>query len=304
MKLNRLALINLIALQRRFNGQESVPLVKVNVSMDGQEWRQVQTIEGIKDDEDIAQRQIEPSNARFVRLIPVVDRTMPVCIRTEIFGCYREDNLHHYQLSKASKRSDKNLDSKLAGVGSLANGDTSDFMVFEPEYLKLDFQWTKPRNISCLGFHIYQQNSCLQSVSIKTGQNFESFNNNCNEEVGHTYFQVKTDILAAELELHLVYSGKLRLSEIEWSCNATNIEQVELEASDKLPDQISSEIIGNELVLLGSVRLLFTYRKTLTFSESVNCKPIQTSFSSEEIFFRLSILCSFTDAYTAQISVE
>ena len=254
--------------------------------MDGQEWRQVQVIEGIKDDETIAQRQIEPSNARFVRLIPVVDRTMPVCIRTELFGCYREDNLHHYQLSKASKRGDKSLDSKLAGVGSLANGDSSDFMVFEPEYLKLDFKWTEPRNISCLGLHIYQQNSCLESVSVKTGENFESFNNNCNNEVGHTYFQARTNILAAELELHLVYSGKLRLSEIEWTCNATNMEQVELEASDKLPDQISSEIIGNELVLLGSVRLLFTYRKTLTFSESVNCKPSQTTFFLRRFVFQ------------------
>ena len=41
-------------------------------------------------------RSIEPVQTSFIRLIPIVTRSMPVCIRTELFGCYRNDNLKFY----------------------------------------------------------------------------------------------------------------------------------------------------------------------------------------------------------------
>ena len=33
-------------------------------------------------------RQIESTLTRMIRLIPITDRRMPVCIRMELYGCY------------------------------------------------------------------------------------------------------------------------------------------------------------------------------------------------------------------------
>ena len=257
MKLNGLALVNLIALQRRHNGQESVPLVMVNASLDGTEWHTVDQIHGITEDEEIAHRPIEPVNARFIRLIPITDRKMPVCIRTEIFGCYRDDQLHHYTLSKPPKSSNP---TKL----NLANGDKNDFVSFEPtdDMLELEFEWEEPKNISQVGLRLKQQNqACLEGLSVIMSDTVFSFKGDCATQIGQVLVYLNMEMFTSEIKLQLAYTGTLKLAEIEWLQPGEVFEKQdqssEMVFTDHVPVELTNgEIIGNQIFFVGSVSLL------------------------------------------------
>lgn len=49
--------------------------------------KKYQSFLGPGEDETV-HRSISPVTTRFVRMIPLTDRKMPVCIRTELYGCY------------------------------------------------------------------------------------------------------------------------------------------------------------------------------------------------------------------------
>ena len=59
----------------------------MNASIDGNNWITVQDIQGPQLNQT-THRQIEPTVTRVIRLIPITDRRMPVCIRMELYGCY------------------------------------------------------------------------------------------------------------------------------------------------------------------------------------------------------------------------
>lgn len=88
--------------------------------MDGVEWHSVQVIRGPQRNRTVTHRQIEPpSVARLVRLIPLTDRTMPVCIRLELYGCYID------QSSKATSEDefiDEYISFALIMVGAIWTG--------------------------------------------------------------------------------------------------------------------------------------------------------------------------------------
>ena len=185
----------------------------MNSSLDGQEWHKVALIDGLND-EQIGHRPIPPTNARLVRLIPLTDRKMPVCIRTEIFGCYRDDQLHHYKLSKPAIVSDDNLNSDLSGVGQLTNGDTEDWMTFPDGHFTVDFAWDSPKNVSNVGITV-QSEQCLKEVNIRL-PNGLIISHELYCKVGVQFLSFSIDRVTANISISFEYEGRLSVSEIEW----------------------------------------------------------------------------------------
>ena len=207
-------MVNLIAIQGRHNGQESVQRIQVNASLDGDEWHQIGEINGLADNEKVGHRPVRPTNARLVRLIPLTDRKMPVCIRTEIFGCYRKDQLHHYTLSKAATVTDANLNADLSGVGQLTNGDTDDYMIFDEGQLQLDFAWEQPKNITSVSIYV-QSEQCLKMVNIHLPSGVTMIHElYC--EVGAQVLSFTIGHMVASISISFEYTGRLYLSEVEW----------------------------------------------------------------------------------------
>lgn len=253
MKLNGLAEVNVVALQRRYNGQESAPLIMVNASLDGLEWRLAGQIDGIAEHEETAHRPITPVNARFIRLVPLTDRKMPVCIRAELFGCYRDDQLHHYKMSqKPTNQDNSHNDLKLV------NGNVADWMTFEPDQLTLDFQWDEPKNISQVALHLQHPNQ-LEQVSVQL-----------DDVMTYTFVKVDTcegtlvyfnlDILASDVQLRLIYTGQLKMSEIEWRQHGNVASDTcEMIMTDRTTTDELTTTIGSDMLYVGSVRVYIEF---------------------------------------------
>ena len=49
------------------------------------------------DPDEIIEHTFVPTSVRVVRLIPVSELVSPACLRTELYGCYRNDSIAYYQ---------------------------------------------------------------------------------------------------------------------------------------------------------------------------------------------------------------
>ena len=247
----------MIALQRRYNGQESAPLIMVNASLDGLKWHRAGQIDGIAEHEETAHRPITPVNARFIRLVPLTDRKMPVCIRAELFGCYRNDQLRHYKMSQTPTNQEADYNDL-----KLANGNVADWMTFEPDQLTLDFQWDEPKNLSQVALHL-QHPEQLEQVIIQL-----------DDAMAYTFVKVDTckgtlvyfnlDIFASDVQLRLIYTGQLKMSEIEWRQHIEEASDTcELAMADHTTtvghnDELATAI-GNDILYVGSVRVCLEF---------------------------------------------
>ncbi|XP_065128696.1 discoidin domain-containing receptor 2 isoform X1 [Paramisgurnus dabryanus] len=104
--LHSLHFITLVGTQGRHAGgmgNEFAQTYKIKYSRDGSRWiswrnRQgKQVIEGNRNAYDIVLKDMEPPIiARFVRFMPVIDHSMNVCMRVELYGCEWLDGLVSY----------------------------------------------------------------------------------------------------------------------------------------------------------------------------------------------------------------
>ncbi|XP_031430934.1 discoidin domain-containing receptor 2 isoform X2 [Clupea harengus] len=104
--LRSLHFITLVGTQGRHAGgmgNEFAQMYKIKYSRDGSRWiswrnRQgKQVIEGNRNAYDIVLKDLEPPIiARFVRFMPVIDHSMNVCMRVELYGCEWLDGLVSY----------------------------------------------------------------------------------------------------------------------------------------------------------------------------------------------------------------
>ncbi|MEQ2176162.1 DNA damage responsive protein, partial [Goodea atripinnis] len=104
--LRSLHFITLVGSQGRHAGgigNEFAQMYKIKYSRDGSRWiswrnRQgKQVIAGNRNTYDIALRDLEPPIiARLVRFMPVIDHSMNVCMRVELYGCEWLDGLVSY----------------------------------------------------------------------------------------------------------------------------------------------------------------------------------------------------------------
>uniref|UniRef100_A0A4W4EQW4 Discoidin domain-containing receptor 2 n=1 Tax=Electrophorus electricus TaxID=8005 RepID=A0A4W4EQW4_ELEEL len=106
--LRSLHFITLVGTQGRHAGgmgNEFAQTYKIKYSRDGSRWiswrsrQRKQVIEGNRNAYDIELKDLEPPIvARFVRFMPVMDHSMNVCMRVELYGCEWLDGLVSYNV--------------------------------------------------------------------------------------------------------------------------------------------------------------------------------------------------------------
>uniref|UniRef100_A0A3Q2ZZJ0 Discoidin domain-containing receptor 2 n=1 Tax=Kryptolebias marmoratus TaxID=37003 RepID=A0A3Q2ZZJ0_KRYMA len=104
--LHSLHFITLVGTQGRHAGgigNEFAQMYKIKYSRDGSRWiswrngQGKQVIEGNRNTYDVALRDLQPPIiARLVRFMPVIDHSMNVCMRVELYGCEWLDGLVSY----------------------------------------------------------------------------------------------------------------------------------------------------------------------------------------------------------------
>merc|ERR1712130_532622 len=149
IELSGIAKITHMIIQGRHMHTETVQKVMVNSSLDGVNWNEFGLLD-LHPSNDVLHAELSPAiNGKFVRLIPVTDRAMPVCIRTEFFGCYRTDSFVGYSLSIAPRSStpEFGLDARRHGIGRLSDSLKAEFLTF-PESVDIRLSWSKAVNIS------------------------------------------------------------------------------------------------------------------------------------------------------------
>jgi len=257
--------VNLIALQSRYNGQESAELLKLNVSRDGIEYHSIGQIEGHdgKNSSVTEHRAIEPVVIKFIRFIRIVDRAMPVCIRTELFGCYRTDGLEYYQLSKSPQSPDMSLDrDQLTGIGKLADNKTEDYIQFSPSELEMKFVWDQPQNVSQIQLYTLQNSyvsGCLKKaiVTLPTTKQAHRFDFDCSK--GSTNGRKTIPLVLSnaafsdEFHIKLLYTGELMISEIQW-LSSLDTSEVRI-ATPVMVSVEDASLMDNEYILLAIVSL-------------------------------------------------
>ena len=207
-------------IQGRHMSNERVHQLKVNASYDGEHWISYDFLNLISDEayDGYIAELTPPFNAKFVRLIPVTDRAMPVCIRTEFFGCYREDNFLRYSLSHAPAvvTPEFGLNENLTGIGRLADGDLDEFLSFSPE-TKISLEFAEAVNITELVFHLqFRSDSCLNAIRLKIGSDtFRYSAIPCS--VGHLAIPLLVSKVLHEIEITFDSAHVIELSELEWS---------------------------------------------------------------------------------------
>ena len=134
---------------------KNLNFVSVNVSMDGSACTIAEKeLDGVEEDLCVTSRPIEPVHARFVRLVPITDRKMPVCLRAELFGCYRTD----YPVSVAPPNPPTDL-------SFLKNGIMNDWQKFSGGgSLTMQYTWLEVRKT---GFLVFLTLVVLKKKKIK-----------------------------------------------------------------------------------------------------------------------------------------
>ncbi|KAG5850645.1 hypothetical protein ANANG_G00084660 [Anguilla anguilla] len=117
--LRSLHFITLVGTQGRHAGgigNEFAQMYKIKYSRDGSRWiswrnqQGKQVIEGNRNAYDIMLKDLEPPIiARFVRFMPVIDHSMNVCMRVELYGCEWLDGLVSYNAPAGKQMTIKGL---------------------------------------------------------------------------------------------------------------------------------------------------------------------------------------------------
>ena len=262
ISLSNLAEINVIALQSRFQGAESAELLQLNISTNGIDFHSIGRINGVAaGDNGEVHREMPngPVTTKFIRLIPITDRSMPVCIRTELFGCYRHDDLESYSLSEAPKNQDLNLDEQATGVGKLADNITTEYLEFSKSNLEMNFNWATPKNLTKILLYTLQSTKadCLYSISLPEFNT--EFELDCNSgNLGEAIIPLEFNRMTSSIKLIFKFSGIFKISEISWiegELPESNILSV-IEPVTVSLQSSTSEMIKNEYVTYAIVSRL------------------------------------------------
>ena len=242
-----MALINVIALQGRFGGHESVHLLQLNVSIDGHEWHQHQVIDGIDSALDVTNRPIKPIKTKSIRLIPITDRRMPVCLRTELFGCYLDDEVIISSVSE-----------KQTDMDFLSNGILNDWTKYSGGESVFNFQWNTPKNITGIDIHLMKRNSraCVYQVQVESSQATELIDVECTDKKGVNKLELSIDQVVSDFNITIKYKSVLFVSEIVW--HEADI-QKEVKLNEVIVDSSESlmtDYINFGLIILGALLLI------------------------------------------------
>ena len=176
------------------------------MSDNGHEWHQHVVIDGIDPALDVTNRPIQPIRAKMIRLIPITDRKMPVCMRTELFGCYLDDDT---VVSSVDGKEVEFLSNELTEDWTKLSGGESAFT----------FEWMEPRNITHIDVHFIRRKTergCIHKVTAKSSQISESVDFDCAEQEGVSMLVLPFYHLVSDLQIVLRYQSVLFLSEIVW----------------------------------------------------------------------------------------
>ncbi|KAJ7308039.1 hypothetical protein JRQ81_008540 [Phrynocephalus forsythii] len=106
--LHKLYFITLVGTQGRHaraTGKEFARAYRIDYSRDGERWlswkdrQNRQVIQGNVDTYDVVLKDLRPPViARYIRVIPVTEQPMTVCMRVELYGCVWFDGLESYSM--------------------------------------------------------------------------------------------------------------------------------------------------------------------------------------------------------------
>ena len=179
----------------------------MNVSLDGEHWSQHPGVFSVSSDDDII--ELSPSiSGRFLRIIPRTDKGKPVCIRTEVIGCYRDDFFQSYSLSSLPRDNLEPetglVEDSLTGVGRLVDGVDHEYLSFPPSkngFLNVKMTWTKPVNISELVFHVSTRaRGCLSQIEVtNSADETWRYNIDCARKVEHRIVPLLLEKVVTEI---------------------------------------------------------------------------------------------------------
>uniref|UniRef100_A0A8C5SVL1 Discoidin domain-containing receptor 2 n=1 Tax=Laticauda laticaudata TaxID=8630 RepID=A0A8C5SVL1_LATLA len=106
--LHKLYFITLVGTQGRHaraTGKEFARAYRINYSRNGERWiswkdrQNRQVIQGNTDTYEVVLKDLRPPViARYIRVIPVTEQPMTVCMRVELYGCVWSDGLESYSM--------------------------------------------------------------------------------------------------------------------------------------------------------------------------------------------------------------
>jgi len=232
----KVATVSQIAVQGRFNGDEQADRLRLNISIDGINWVQHPDVFKVTSN-DISLTVTPALTGKFIRLIPRTEQGMPICIRTELYGCYRTDKLAHYSLSKLPMRTtpEVGLDSSNTGIGRLSDGKLDDYLKFKSSTgeIEIELIWQEALNISELVFHIStRSNSCFSRVILESESAKWTYNLGCDRrasQIGPKIIPLLLTKVVDRLTAKLEFTGILELAEITWSKQITELKPVRMQ---------------------------------------------------------------------------
>jgi hypothetical protein len=262
-----IATVTHMIIQGRHSSDEAVENLKVNISLTGEEWISIGFLDLEHDDyyNGFIAELIPAVNTKIIRLIPVTDRAMPICIRTEFFGCYRTDNFRGYSLSTPPQKEtpEFGLDSLLTGFGKLVDGVLDEFINFDKK-LEVKMNWSKAVNISEVVIRTSQRpGSCLTGIVIKTGMNNYRYSKiPC--ATGVTDIPLLLDQIVHEIVIIFEHSGIFKISEISWTDTAEltairmdTIESSTFEAPQEVPvSKVVADWLPLAAIVFGAVVII------------------------------------------------
>ena len=214
-----------------------MPQLQLNISENGV-WRKHQEINGVEPSLAITNRPITPIKTTSLRLIPITDRKMPVCIRTELFGCYLDE--------KVTIPSKKSSD-------FLTNGATDDFEKFSGRNSVLNFEWPEPRKLTSVDIFsmVRSTRNCITSVALESGEILESVKFDECQVTGQSKLQLPFGHTVTELQIRISYKAVLLLSEVKF-----HEEQVAEATVRQIESTFLESYINFGLMIIGGLILI------------------------------------------------
>ena len=162
---------------------------------------------------------------------------MPVCIRTELFGCYLDE-----KVTISSKKS----------PDFLTNGDLDDFEKFSGGKSVLNFEWPEPRNL--LSVDIFSMvrgaRNCISSVTLESGEILETVNFDECQVTGQSKLQLPFGHTVTELQIRISYKAVLLLSEVKFH------EEVAVATVRQIESKFLESYINFGLMIIGGLILI------------------------------------------------
>ena len=214
------------------------------MSDNGHAWHEHAVIDGIDPALDVTNRPIQPIRTKMIRLIPITDRQMPVCMRVELFGCYID-----YDTIISSASGEEQTE-----VEFLSNELTDDWTKLSGGESAFTFEWMEPKNITRIDVHFIRrkERGCLNTIIAKSSQISELIDFDCTEQKGASMLVLPFNHIVSDLKIVLHYNSVLFLSEIVWH-EADVVDQIVTVNEQSL----MSDYVNFGLIVIGALLLIF-----------------------------------------------